>query len=189
MIRRCRTIVGVAGLSSDGESFLLTHFGHPSGTNYGVYLCPTDGSPAIKLGDGRARALSPDGRQALVKLNVPEQLNILPVGAGEACQLPKGNIEHYNRAAWFPDGNRIVFTGNIVGEGRRTLWPLTLEGVSGTRVARGALLVKNDPGESMVYDIDTNMLTRVKGLENGEERSGGTPIVSRFLCRIYSSFR
>ena len=41
-----------AALSADGKLLLFAEVGEAGGANYGVYLRGTDGSPAIKLGDG-----------------------------------------------------------------------------------------------------------------------------------------
>ena len=55
----------VADLSEDGSKVLFTE--HPEGAGEGgaTYLRGTDGSPAVRLGDGVAQGLSPDGRWAL----------------------------------------------------------------------------------------------------------------------------
>ena len=50
-----------------------------------VYFRKANESHAIRLGDGKALALSPDGKQALSLLRTfPPQLSVLPTGAGEA---------------------------------------------------------------------------------------------------------
>jgi len=52
-------------LSADGRTLLLLENGEGGGPNYSVFLRPTDGSPAIRLGDGNAQDLLPDGKWAL----------------------------------------------------------------------------------------------------------------------------
>ena len=49
-------------LSSDGKTLLFDETGEGGGEKYGIYLRKTDGSQAIRLGDGNAGALSPDGQ-------------------------------------------------------------------------------------------------------------------------------
>ena len=39
------------------------------GPKYAVYIRKTDGSPAIRLGEGNGLSLSPDGKWALARLN------------------------------------------------------------------------------------------------------------------------
>jgi Tol biopolymer transport system component len=81
--------------------------------NTAIYLRKTDGSPAVRLGDGNLPALSPDGKwvSCVVSEGPQTRLTLLPTGAGEARSLASEGI-HYGRAEWFPDGLRIMFTGN-----------------------------------------------------------------------------
>jgi Tol biopolymer transport system component len=84
----------LSDLSSDGKTILFGYEGEGAGINYAVYLRKTDGSPAVRLGDGRSQRLSPDGKWALAVLFTPPQLALLPTGAGEARSLERGPIEH-----------------------------------------------------------------------------------------------
>ena len=54
--------VRINDLANDGKTFVFTHFGQSSGTNYHVYLRNTDGTSAIQLGDGYGGGFSPDGK-------------------------------------------------------------------------------------------------------------------------------
>ena len=102
----------LSDLSPDGKTILVSYGGEGSGINYAVYLRRTDGSPAIRLGDGGSPRLSPDGKWVLTILFTPPQLTLLTTGAGEARALERGPIEHYGKeASWFSDGKRIVFQG------------------------------------------------------------------------------
>ncbi len=52
-------------LSADGKTLLFTESGEAGGENYSSYLRETDGSPAVRLGDGFGFALSPDKKFVL----------------------------------------------------------------------------------------------------------------------------
>jgi hypothetical protein len=52
-------------LSSDGRIILFSEEGAGGGPGYAVYIRPTDGAPAVRLGKGDALALSSDGAWAL----------------------------------------------------------------------------------------------------------------------------
>ena len=107
-------------LSADGRTLLFSDFGQPSGPRYGAYLRKTDGSPAMRLGDGYATGLSPDGRLALSMLPTsPSRLLLLPTGAGVPITLDRGTIEEYTYAHWFPDGKRVLIEGNEPGRPSR----------------------------------------------------------------------
>ena len=101
-------------LSEDGGTLAFTEEAEGGGAGYSVYLRKTDGSPAVRLGEGEGLALSPDGKwvlSALVRLD-PAPLILLPTGAGEPKPLPKDSINHDAQpAAFLPDGRRIVFIG------------------------------------------------------------------------------
>ena len=118
----------LSDLSPDGKTILFSYGGEGSGINYAVYLRRTDGSPAIRLGDGDSPRLSPDGKRVLTILFTPPQLALLPTGAGEARPLERGPIEHYGReASWFSDGKRIVFQGREPGHD----WRYYLQSIEG----------------------------------------------------------
>ena len=139
-----------ADLSADGKTLLFDEEGgggalaysKSSGLSYAVYIRKTDGSPAVLLGEGGARALSPDGKWAItVTQDSPRQLRLLTTGAGEPRDLTKDNINKAF-ARWFPDGKRILFSGNEPSKGVRLYvyeaasgksQAITPEGVSATR--------------------------------------------------------
>jgi eukaryotic-like serine/threonine-protein kinase len=105
---------GVADLSVDGRWLLF-------GDRSGVYLRETDGSsPPTYLGAGFADNLSPDGTMVLATTDGGKQLVMLPRGAGEPRMLPTHGIVSYRGAQWFPDGQRILFTGLEAGRDLRS---------------------------------------------------------------------
>ena len=107
----------VRDMSGDGRTVLFMEGGRGGGSNYGVYLRRTDGSPALCLGDGDAAALSPDGRWAITSPNeTPRQLILQPTGPGETRPITSDAINHL-RARFFPDGWRIAFAGHEPGRG------------------------------------------------------------------------
>jgi Tol biopolymer transport system component/predicted Ser/Thr protein kinase len=116
-----------ADLSADGKTLLFDEEGIGGGVQYGdtqdltyaVYVRNTDGTPAIRLGEGGASALSPDQKWVLVVTPIsPGQMRLLPTGAGETQSLTSDSINH-QWARWFPDGKRFVFSGNEPGRGVR----------------------------------------------------------------------
>ncbi len=106
-------------LSADGKTLLFDEEGEGGGAAYSVYLRKTDGSPAVRLGEGRALALSIDEKWVISSpLSAPAQLVLLPAKAGEPKPLTRDAINHF-LARWLPDGKRIVFAGNEPGHGVR----------------------------------------------------------------------
>ena len=107
-----------ADLSSDGKLLLLLEVGEGSGARTKIYLRGTDGSPAVRLGEGNAHALSPDGQWVLAAS--PEgdptpTLSLLPTGPGEAKKLPNPGFESVGGGGFLPDSKEIVFTARARG--------------------------------------------------------------------------
>ncbi|HEX6897155.1 MAG TPA: hypothetical protein VF146_17875, partial [Bryobacteraceae bacterium] len=111
----------VYDMSPDGKSILFVESSFVRQRNAAIYLRKTDGSPAVRLGDGNLPALSPDGKwvSTVVSEGPQTKLMLLPTGAGEPRSLATEGI-HYGRSEWFPDGLRILFTGNEANRPVRT---------------------------------------------------------------------
>ena len=103
----------LSDLSDDGAQVLGTDTGEGGGPNFAFYLQKTDGSAPVWLGEGDGQAISPDGRHVLAVLvhAKPEQLTVVPTGAGETRTLEPGPVVRYSRAVWDPTGRRVVFSG------------------------------------------------------------------------------
>jgi Tol biopolymer transport system component/predicted Ser/Thr protein kinase len=138
-------------ISADGSTILFEEVSYGAARNPAIYLRKTDGSPAVRLGDGNRPALSPDGKWvACILNNGPNtELTLLPTGAGEARNISTAGM-HYERVEWFPDGQKLLFTGNEGGRRMRTYvqdahggspMPVTPEGVPASRVSPDAKYV------------------------------------------------
>ena len=120
----------VDDMTSDGETILMTEFGEGGGLGrWGVYLRKTTSEPAVRLGDGQAFALSPDGKMALtMSLGSPPEVVLLPTGAGEPVRIRNDDIKNYEAMDWMPDGRQFVFSGSASGQGVRCY----IQGVDGS---------------------------------------------------------
>jgi len=111
----------VADISGDRQTLLLDVESIGGGSLYSVFLRGMDGSPPVRLGEGLACALSPDGSWALaIHFGPPHRLLLLPTGARQPTSLPRGPIEKYLNAGWTPDGKSVVFIGSETGRAWRT---------------------------------------------------------------------
>jgi len=128
----------------------------------GAYLRKTDGSPAVRLGDGYAFGLSPDGRWALsIVSSPPPQLFLLPTGAGQPRVLPRGKIVRYGgfTADWFADSRRFLFAAR--GEGHEfQLYIQDIQGGEPRATSREGLNLQFgrglSPDQKYVAAIDLN---------------------------------
>jgi len=109
-----------ADLAPDGKTLLFFESGEGGGAGYSVYLRKTDGSPAVRLGEGAPGTLSPDGKWVVSLLHPASepQVAVFPTGAGEARKLPRDGL-NIQRPDWLRDGKRILFTANEPGRGAR----------------------------------------------------------------------
>jgi eukaryotic-like serine/threonine-protein kinase len=107
-------------LSSDGKLLLFDESGEGGGANGSVYLRSTDGSPAVRLGDGVALALSPDASWALTRvLNAPSHFVLVPVKAGQPKEFPPDDLGRPAYGNFFPDGSKFVFEAAAAGHANR----------------------------------------------------------------------
>jgi dipeptidyl aminopeptidase/acylaminoacyl peptidase len=179
-----------ADLSEDGKTLLFDEEGEGGGTYtkagnfaYAVYIRGTDGSPAIRLGEGTAVALSPDGKWVIAQpQGTPAQLVLLPTKAGEPRPLTNDSINHTNWARWFPDNKRFVFSGNEPGHGVR-LYVQEVEGgkpqpISPEGINPVALVLSPDAKvvaglgpdqKGYLYPVAGGDARPIAGLEQGEE--------------------
>ena len=96
------------GLSRDGRTMLFTENGVGGGAAGSVYLRSTDGSPAVRLGDGAATALSPDGKWALTRRpGLSPYLDLLPTGAGQVRRIEHPGMIYFS-ARWTPHSARVA---------------------------------------------------------------------------------
>jgi len=179
-----------ADLSGDGKTLLFDEEGgggsldysKSGGLSYAVYVRKTDGSPAVLLGEGGAVALSPDGKSVIASTqDSPSQLKLLTTGAGEAKDLTKGSINH-SWAHWFPDGKRILVSGNEPGKGVKLYvsdltsgksQAITPEGVNGTAFvispdAQSVAGIGPDQ-KGYLYPVGGGEPRAIAGLDSGEQ--------------------
>jgi len=164
----------LADLSVDGRWILFTEGGQGGGERASVYIRGTDGSPAVRLGDGLALALSPDARWALARSATDtRRLLLLPTGAGEPRNLPPLSVDVYS-ARWLPDGRWLVYATEpgkgdrlyVMGLGAKELHPLTPFGSSPFWAASpdGSQVATFGVGGVKIYPISGGAPRMVPGL-------------------------
>jgi eukaryotic-like serine/threonine-protein kinase len=150
-------------LSPDGKTLLFSEESGSVGVNYAVCLRGTDGSAVVRLGEGAASDLSPDGKWALAAVpSSPAQLVLYPTGAGEKRRLESGGLVSYETAQFFPDGRRLLVCGAETGRAVRCYVQeiaggkpraVTPEGTSRGWVSPdgGSILVRGSAGNLEIY--------------------------------------
>jgi eukaryotic-like serine/threonine-protein kinase len=136
----------------------------------------------VRLGDGAAYALSPDGKwvASVPPGPSPRPLVLLPTGPGEPRRLTGDSINH-TWTKFFSDGRRIAFAGNEPKRGMRLYVqgfsggparPVTPEGVRGFPITvspDGKWVTAIGPdGQCRLYPVDGGPSVAVTGLGPGE---------------------
>ncbi len=105
----------VADISADGRLILFDESGVAAGSHYMIYLHRSDIHSTVRLGEGRAMALSPDGKFALTLGVEPRtRFHLVPLAdgaSGTVVDLPVTGLE-YQWARYFPDGKRLLALAN-----------------------------------------------------------------------------
>jgi hypothetical protein len=114
-----------------------------------TYLRPMDGGPAVRLCEGLASGLSPDGGW-VVRIGMGHfsgRFTLLPTGPGEARFVAGPKIAPW-ALRWFQDGRRFLVTGHEEGRPIRAWVVDTQEGTSRavTPEGIGCWLVSPDGG-------------------------------------------
>jgi eukaryotic-like serine/threonine-protein kinase len=173
-----------ADLSADGKTLLFDEEGEAGGANYSIYVRKSDRSPVVRLGEGNALALSPDGKFALSAMPVPNSpFQLLPTGTGDHRTVTPEGVGAEQAAAWTADGKQIVFVGSEQGKGTRLYVQgvesgkpraITPEGIRsalpGFAVApdgKGVAAVNNE-GKAFLYPIEGGTPRPIAGILEGE---------------------
>jgi hypothetical protein len=177
-------------MSDDGRLISFDETGEAGGETGALYVRGSNGSPAVRLGDGRTPTLSPDGKRVLARATVAGRgLIELPTGAGESRAISTGEVR-VNFAFFFPDGRHLLEVGNQSGHGLR-LWvqdadggglpqPISPEGTSvryrGCISPDGKQVAARDPGGKItVYPVAGGTPFAVPNVQEGDLPVHWTP--------------
>lgn len=174
---------GLADLSSDGTTLLLSETGESSEGLGTVYLRKISDAAAVRLGEGWPSNLSKDGKSALVFQEDKSRLQLLPTGVGEAKSY---NIGPYlsdhtlPHPTLFPDGKNILFLGKEKGHGTRVYiqdvaggkpLPVTTQGVDyfqNTISPDCNFFVGRTNEKIYLYPLKSGQPSEIVGIHEGE---------------------
>jgi eukaryotic-like serine/threonine-protein kinase len=179
-------------LTADGKTVAFDETGEAGEETGAFYIRGTDGSPAVRLGNGLSPQLSLDAKKVLAMVPGPDgkrRLTELPTGAGESRVISTGDVQ-VQTARYFPDGRRILEVGNAAGANGQRLWvqdanggkprPISPEGVdgrlAGTIAPGGDRVATGDPdGKITIYPVDGGAPTPLPGAAVGDRPVGWLP--------------
>jgi WD40 repeat protein len=153
-------------ISGDGLLMAFNDGGLDAGPYSEVMVRRTDGSPAVRLGEGLPLSLSPDKQWVLsVVLSQPARLMLYPTGPGQARQLDHGEFASYSDGQFFPGGRQLLVCGTEPGHASRcyarpvdggTLRPLTPDGTTHGWISPDgrSVLSQAADGSYSLYPVD-----------------------------------
>jgi dipeptidyl aminopeptidase/acylaminoacyl peptidase len=100
-------------ISPDGQWVLIIESGEGGGSQGAICIRPTDGSPAVQIGEGEASGFSPDGMWVIALVRRPGQkasISLLPTGVGEAQAVNVDGLD-CRAARWIPNTRSLVVAG------------------------------------------------------------------------------
>jgi eukaryotic-like serine/threonine-protein kinase len=166
----------LTGLSPDGKQVLFHEGGKGGGSQGTIFLRGTDGSAAVRLGEGYSVALSPDQKWVLAYTpSNPPRNWLIPVGAGEVTELKPAGIENPVAMGFAADSHRIIFIGNEPGHPIREylfdvasskLQPLTPEGIREPLTPDGKFIFVRGNGLPELIPVDGSPIREMKGLQD-----------------------
>jgi Tol biopolymer transport system component len=174
-----------ADLSADGKLLLFSQYGRAGGGNYAVYLRKMDGSAPVRLGEGDAAALSPDGQWALAVLYTsPQRLVLLPTGVGSPRTLAAPDLVHQQSARWLPDSRRFLIAAGKPGRAAQ-LWLHDIGGGAPRAVSPEGVWFEGDavsPDGQSIAATSPDGVLRLYSLTGGESRDiPGVSAADRFV--------
>ena len=99
---------------------LFDESGEGGGAGYSVYIRKLDGSPAVRLGEGSAQALSPDLTRAAAVIQREGRglIRLYPTGVGEAMTIDVPGLS-VGQLAWTRDGSALILEATEGDRGHR----------------------------------------------------------------------
>jgi serine/threonine protein kinase/Tol biopolymer transport system component len=153
----------LSDLSYDGKLVALTEQAAAVRSRNTVYVRPTDGSPAVQIGEGHARgkSFSRDGKW-IVAADTAAGVQVLPIGAGQPRTVPLQQIERYLSGQIFPDMQRLVVLGNEPGQPMH-LYEVRIDGSAAPRRISDAVvgwpaILSNDGQHAVAMGADDRAL-------------------------------
>ena len=161
-------------VSADGQWVAFTDASQTGGANYSAMLRKTDGSPAVRVGEGSAAAISRDARWIVVHVSTPTQFWLYPAGAGDPRKLNWPALKTVNTVDFFPDSKSLFVCGSPDDKSARcyrspldasALEPVTPDSI-GSGIVRpdGKMVFVKRGADYWTYPIGGGSLSRVSGI-------------------------
>ena len=174
----------VAGISDDGQAIIANVSGENGSSKGSLYLRKTDGSPPLRIGDGHAYKLSPDGKWIsgyVLTEDGSRRFLMLPTGPGEPVEVKPPGVFPANVYGWFSE-DRYMVIGYYPGKKyqcfefdnqKGTLRPVCPEGIPDATIyflsPDHKLFLSPGPAQGWtLYPVDGGPPQPVRGISSDE---------------------
>jgi hypothetical protein len=161
-------------ISRDGQYVVFEDASEAAGPGYAVVVRKVDGTLPIRLGDGSAGGMSPDGKWAISISTSSQaaQLTLLPIGAGQPRVIKVSGLEHIQNgwARFLPNGQGIAVNGDETGHGTRCYVVDVSSGRARAATPEGVPCGPLSPDSRYVLGIGPNRSMALYSLEGGAPR-------------------
>ncbi len=164
-------------ISADGENVLFEDSSEAAGPKYSVAMRKVNGELPVRLGEGSAGGLSPDGKWAISILPGTPNITLLPVGPGQARTIRVIGVEKIlnGPARFLPDGKHVTVNGNEPGHAVRCYIvdldsgkakPVTPEGTPGLILSPDQRYVLAANGRPRpIYSVTDGSVRKIPGFD------------------------
>jgi serine/threonine protein kinase len=110
----------LGGISPDGTRVVFEEqVGARRNQANAVYVRKSDGSPAVRLGEGTVRGFSPDGKLVGVIPPGADAIHLQPIGVGTPKVVPLRGLQSCVWWEWTPDAKQLVIWAHQGDSGNR----------------------------------------------------------------------
>ena len=160
-------------IARDGQFVLFEDSSEVQGQGLTVALRKLDGTLPVRLGEGTAGGLSPDGKWAIsISNGHPQQVTLLPIGAGQPRPVEVSGLEHIQSgwARFLTDGQRLIANANEPGQTDRC-YVLDLSGAKPKAVTpEGVRCGPSSPDNQFLIGMGPNLIVGVYPMAGGPPR-------------------
>jgi Tol biopolymer transport system component len=162
----------VRDISSDGKFVLSEDASEAAGAGYSVVIRNIDGSLPVRLGEGSAGGMSPDGKWAIsVSTNQAPQITLLPIGPGQPRTIDVTGLAHIHNgwARFLPDGQRLAVIGDELGHAPRC-YVIDFSGKAIAATPEGVLCGPLSPDSQAIVGVAQDRSLALYSLNGGATR-------------------
>jgi len=168
-------------ISADGKLILFEDASEAAGPAYAVVVRNVDGTLPVRLGEGSAGGMSPDGKWAIsVSTSQAAQITLLPIGPGQPRTINVTGLAHIHNgwARFLPSGQQVAVVGDEAGHAARC-YLVDLSGKARPATPEGVLCGPLSPDSQSIVGVAPDRSIALYSF------AGGTP---RLIPHLAANF-